>query len=93
MPLTAYSYMHAWEQWANTGKMSHTQAPAHLNWQTVGTKLKAKQTAQALITQGQVMVKLRHRPPMRANYRWYAHKFASLEGADQGETCSPSQTS
>lgn len=33
--------------------VNHTQAQAHLNWQTVGTKLKAKQTAQAPVTQEQ----------------------------------------
>ena len=63
MPLIAY--MHAWAQRANAGNTSHTQAPAHLNWQTVGTKPKPKQTAQAPITQGQVIVWLRHRPNAR----------------------------
>ena len=47
MPLIAY--MHAWAQWANAGNTSHTQTPAHLKWQTVGTKSKAKQTAHAPI--------------------------------------------
>ena len=59
MPLIAY--MHAWAQWANAGNTTHTQALAHLNWQTVGTKPKAKQTVQAPVTQGQVKVGLRHR--------------------------------
>ena len=40
------TYMHAWAQWASAGNMSHTQAPAHLNWQTVGTEPKAKGMAQ-----------------------------------------------
>ena len=63
MPLIAY--MHAWAQGANEGNTSHMQAPAHLNWQSVGTKSKAKQTAQAPNTQGQVIVGLRHRPNAR----------------------------
>ena len=33
------------------GNASITQAPAHLNWQTAGTKSKAKQTAQAHVCQ------------------------------------------
>ena len=63
MPLIAY--MHARAQRANAGITSHTQAPAHLNRQNVGTKSKAKQMAQAPITQGQVIVGLRRRPNAR----------------------------
>ena len=63
MPLIAY--MHAWAQRANAGHTRHTQASAHLNGQTVGTKPKVQQTAQAPVTQGQVIVGLRHRPSAR----------------------------
>ena len=90
MPLIVY--MHAWAQRANAGNTSHTQAPAHLNRQTVGIKPKANQPAQAPITQGQVIKGLRDRPNAHKPPVVCAH-FAPLEGADLGEACSPCQTS
>ena len=88
MPLIAYK--HAQAQQANAGKTSHSQARAHLSWQSVGAKSKAKQTAQAPFTQGEMMVGLRHRPNARKSP---VHSFAPLEGADHGKPCSPCQTS
>ena len=80
MPLIAYTRAQA--QWAN-GNTSHPQAPAHLNWQTVGAKAKAKQTAQGSYHSwagDSGVAGLKHRPNARKPLVVCAnmHHFASM---------------
>ena len=52
------AYMPAQAQWAKVCNMRHTQAPAQFNQQAVSSMPKAKQTVQALVTQGQLIIRL-----------------------------------